>query len=136
MFGPTFVVTFGLTFKGRVSAAPFPCITACRPLPFIPDHSPRVDRAVFSPGEYAGVFELLQQPGNLFGGTAGHSSELFVRYRFAGDVLEIAPAAALEEQTEHVYPEASRFKRDRTEAWILHPVPGIELKRWQLHDSP
>ena len=19
-------------------------------------------------------------------------------------------------------------------AWILHPVPGIELKRWQLHD--
>ena len=136
MFGPTFGVTFGVTFAmtfkgrrqvicfvaiagsglvGRVSAALLPCFAACRPFPFIPDHSPRVDRAVFSPGEYAGVFELPQQPGNLFGGTAGHASELFVRDRFAGRVLEVAPAAALEEQTEHVYPEASRFKRDGTE---------------------
>jgi hypothetical protein len=90
---------------------------------------------VFSPGEYAGVFELPQQPGNLFGGTAGHASELFVRYGFAGRVLEVAPAAALEEQTEHVYPEASGFNRDGTETRILHPVAGIELKGWQLHVS-
>jgi len=130
-----FVAIAGSCLVGRVSATLPSRFSACRPLPFIPDHSSRVDHAVFSPGENAGVFKLLQQPGNLSGGTAGHASELFVRDRFAGHMLEVAPAAALEGQTEHVYPEASRFKRDRTKRRIFHPVAGIELKRWQLHDA-
>ncbi len=101
-----FVALAGRCPVSRVPAALLSRIAARRSFPFVPDHSSRVDHAVFSPGENAGVFELLQQPGNLFGGTAGHTSELFVRYRFAGRMLEVAPAAALEEQTEHVYPEA------------------------------
>lgn len=56
----TFGDTFGMTFKGRVSAATLSSLGTQLSLPLVAYHASGVGHAVLSAGENAGVFKLLQ----------------------------------------------------------------------------